>query len=512
MLQVKNLSLYLKRDLRPLIGNLSFVLSPGDKAAVIGEEGNGKSTLLKLIYDSDSVSEYIEYEGEITAYGERIGYLSQELTEQEHSMKVMDFLAQSSTFWDNTPAELARLCTQVGLPLDMLYDERQMATLSGGEKVKLRLVRVLALEPTVLLLDEPTGDLDIDTLIWMERFILQCSLPILFVSHDESLLSAVSNKIIHLERVRKKTIPRATVSKCTYDEYVESRQSTLLKQEQNARKQQAQQRAKEERWRQIYQRVHHEQKVISRGNPSGGRLLKKKMHSVKAQGRRLERERENMTQLPDIEDGILPIFEAVSLPDAKTVLELKLDKLSIGERILSENIELFIRGGEHVCIVGTNGCGKTTLLRYIADIMLQRKDIMVGYMPQDYEDLLPGESSPVEFMARSFEKIELTRARTLLGSMKFTVEEQDRPCKTLSGGQKAKLFLVKLILDGCNVLLLDEPTRNLSPMSAPAFREALSSFGGAIISISHDRLFISEVCDRTLMLQTDGLHEIWDLV
>ena len=180
-------------------------------------------------------------------------------------------------------------------------------------------------------------------------------------------------------------------------------------------------------------------------------------------------------------------------------------RLEVAGRELSQNLRLYVRGPEHVCILGPNGAGKTTLLRQIAGELLKRGDIRAAYMPQDYGETVNQDLTPVEFLAKSWEKAELTKVKTYLGSMKYTAEEQGHAVRELSGGQKAKLFFLKMILDGCNVLVLDEPTRNFSPLSGPVIRGILEDFPGCIISVSHDRKYIGQVCDMVYQLEPQGL-------
>ena len=198
------------------------------------------------------------------------------------------------------------------------------------------------------------------------------------------------------------------------------------------------------------------------------------------------------------------------MPAGKVILDLFLERLSVpggGEnRILAENVRLTVRGPEKVCIVGRNGAGKTTLLRRIAEELQKREDIRAAYMPQDYEELLDMSKTPVEYLCQSGEKEEITRIRTFLGSMKYTADEMNHSIGELSGGQKAKVLLLKMSLSGAEVLILDEPTRNFSPLSGPVIREVLREYGGAIISISHDRKYISEVCDSVYELTEEGLR------
>ena len=508
MFQVKNLTVTHKKDLTTLVAGLSFVLAPGDRAALIGEEGNGKSTVLKLLYDPGLVAGYAEWTGEITDRGLRKGYLAQELSPEELARPALEFCQTRPTFSAVDPKSLASSARQVGLDSALFYDWRPMSTLSGGERVKLRLALLLLEMPDVLLLDEPSNDLDVATLEWLEGFLLSCPVPVLYISHDETLLARTANVIIHLERLRRRTAPRCTVARMGYEDYVNQRQAGFARQEQQARKEQAEYDAKMEKFRQIRNKVEHQQAAISRGDPHGGRLLKKKMHAVQSISRRFEREREEMTQLPEWEDAILTAFDGgrSALPAGKTVLRLDLPELTAGERVLSRDVRLWVTGPEKIGIIGANGAGKSTLLKRVADELLPRADLRAAWMPQDYGDSLLGEKTPIEILAPSGHKDDITRARTLLGSMKYKAEEMEHPAAGLSGGQRAKLLFLAMVLNGSNVLLLDEPTRNFSPLSAPVIRRVLSDFPGCIISVSHDRLYLSQVCDRILELTENGLH------
>ena len=196
-----------------------------------------------------------------------------------------------------------------------------------------------------------------------------------------------------------------------------------------------------------------------------------------------------------------------AFPAGKTVLRLDLPELTAGEQVLSQNIRLWVDGPEHIGIVGANGAGKSTLLKLIADRLLDRTDLRAAYMPQDYGDLLLGDKTPVEVLAPSGRREDVTRARTLLGNMKYKAEEMEHPAAGLSGGQRAKLLFLSMVLDGANVLVLDEPTRNFSPLSAPVIRRVLVDFPGVIISASHDRLYLDQVCTQVLELTKTGLKE-----
>lgn len=512
MLQIRNLNITHKKDLRTILENFSFVLREGDRAVIIGEEGNGKSTLLKWIADPQLIDAYAEAGGERICAGERFGYLPQELPREEKDKSIYEFFCEEPLFWEQTPASLGMLARELRLEKDFFYREQKVGTLSGGERIKLQMARILIAQPTVLLLDEPSNDIDIGTLEWLERLLLDSAVPVLYISHDETLIERTANVIIHIEQIHRKTVSRYTIARTTYQEYKKHREAHLEKQRLEAYNERRQEQIRQEKFRKIQQKVEHEQRTISRQDPHGGQLLKKKMKAVKSLEHRYVREAQKMTQIPETEEAIFMKFgEGIRMPSGKTVLELCMEQLTVpqpyahSEAVLAEHIFLRVKGGEKVCIIGKNGVGKTTLLRKIAQELLAREDIHAAYMPQDYEELLDMEKTPVEFLCVTKEKAEITRIRTYLGSMKYTPEEMEHPVAELSGGQKAKVLLLKMSMSGADVLILDEPTRNFSPLSGPVIRDVLASYTGTVISISHDRKYLGEVCDTIYELTGRGL-------
>ena len=178
---------------------------------------------------------------------------------------------------------------------------------------------------------------------------------------------------------------------------------------------------------------------------------------------------------------------------------------TVNEKQALRGVSLTLKDGDFCTVIGGNGAGKSTLLKLAAETLLSREDIRAAYMPQNYNELLLEDKTPVELLAPSGHKDDITRARTLLGSMKYKAEEMEHPAAALSGGQRAKLLFLSMVLNGANVLVLDEPTRNFSPLSAPVIRQVLAQFPGAIISVSHDRLYLEQVCTRVLELGPEGL-------
>ena len=218
MLTVNQLTLTHRKDLTVLVDSLSFTLNDGERLALIGEEGNGKSTLLRVLAGDPSVESYIEVSGSFSCR-DSAAYLPQELPESERTLSAYDFFCMSPVFFDQSPRELGELAARLSLPADVFYSDQFMQTFSGGERVKLQLARLLMSSPTTLLLDEPTNDLDSDSVLWLENFLLSCKLTVLFVSHDEVLLSRTATSILLLERLCRRQVPRATLYRMGYDRF-----------------------------------------------------------------------------------------------------------------------------------------------------------------------------------------------------------------------------------------------------------------------------------------------------
>ena len=509
MLQIRNLTITHRKDLRIILEKFNMALNDGDKAVIIGEEGNGKSTLMKWIYNPELAEDYSECEGERVTSGEVLGYLPQELPEADKAKTLYEYFSEAQFFYDKGPKELSEMAMKFQVPSDFFYSDQKMGSLSGGEKVKAQLMRLLLDNPTVLLLDEPSNDIDISTLELLERLINDWKHIVLFISHDETLIENTANVIIHIEQIMRKTKSRYTVVRDNYSNYIERRAENFERQAQQAQSDRREKKIRDEKYARIYNSVEHAQAVITRQDPATAKNLKDKMHTVKAMGKRFEKEDENMTQMPEQEEAIFFKLgdENARMPAGKTVIEYELDELRTpdGTKVLSKDIFLRVRGPEKICIVGTNGVGKTTLLKRMAEELLSRKDIKAQYMPQNYEELLDLELTPVEFLDDTGDRAIRTRIRTYLGSLKYTADEMDHPIRELSGGQKAKVLLLKMSLSDANVLILDEPTRNFSPLSGPVIRKMIASFPGAVISISHDRKYIEEVCTKTYTLTEKGL-------
>ncbi len=500
MLKINNLTITTHKG-RVLLKDFSFVLNDGDKIALIGEEGNGKSTILKVLSGQD-VSDYVSYTGQIIADG-RIAYLPQTITEEYLDLDTISYISPEMDY-----NHLYSLLNRFHVD-DSLFDDRILRTLSGGEKVRISLLKLLYEDPDIILMDEPTNDLDLPTLLWLEDFINELKQPLIFVSHDEVLLEDCANGILHLEQLKRKTESVLTYSGNGYRDYVEHRRLMIDRTNMIARKEKAEYRKQLEKWRQIYQKVDHRQKTISRQNPHGAALLKKKMHSVISQGRQLEIKKENLTKKYEPEEAIDIFYPEIKLDPHKVILDLHINQLKAGDKILSENIDLQVYGQDKVCIIGENGCGKSTLIRKIHAILKERDDIHLGYIPQNYQESMDLSLTPVQYLWNGEDAKKRSQIQSYLGALKFTAEEMEHQIADLSEGQKCKILIIRTILEGNDVLLLDEPTRNLSALSNPVFRSILQRFHGCIIAVSHDRRFIDEVAETVYEMDRNGLRELY---
>jgi len=513
MLEVRNISIKKITEDRELIRNLSFILNKNDKYAIVGLEGSGKSTLLKVINGYGNL-DYIETTGIVQKDRVRLGYLPQSIKEDWYEYNIIDYLLKKDKNTDidfddySLLSMLDKTLNYVKFDTTIFDDSKKVGEYSGGEVVKLGLVKLLIREPNVLLLDEPTNDLDLETILFLEEFIKNEVRPILFISHDEALLENTANGIIHLVQTHKKTKAVSIFEKSSYTDYKQKRKLRLDSEEMVAKKQRSDFKKKMERYRQIFQKVEHLQNQKVR-NPSAARLLAKKVKSLKSTEKRYQKEQENFTSIPEREEEINIFFsEKVKIPNNKTVIEYYKEALEVEGRVLSQGISLTVKGPEKIAIIGKNGSGKTTLLKDIYSKLKTRKDIKVGYMSQDYDEQLCGSKIALDILLDEPDKKKEAKVRKIMGALHFTREEMLYNQTDLSGGQKAKLLLLKMVLDDANVLILDEPTRNLSPLSIPVIHDLLLKYKGAIISVTHDRNFIENVFDVVYVLDQDTLKKL----
>ena len=529
MLIISNLSLILKKDLRVLIKDFSLTVNKKDKIGIIGEEGNGKSSLLKAIYNQEEASKYLEIKGTINIKNEKIGYLPQMFEKELLEKSVYELLNEKIDYSLLDYKKYYFYIDKFNLDEEKLLSSSFLVgNLSGGERIKLFLLIELMKEPTVLLLDEPSNDLDLLSLNLLEELIINLNIPVIFISHDEHFLSRCANRIVHIESLKSKSEARVSVKNLSYDDYYQTREDFLDKNIREFNKDKENFEKKIEKYNRVYQSVNYALNTVSRQAPSVAKNLKDKMNSIKSMEKRYIKEKENLTQKYEVEDAINLKFDNLDkgksgssnskinyLVDAnKEVLDLNIDSLKVnsGITLIDKQISLYIKGAKKVALIGENGVGKTTLLRLIYHELKKNTSFKVGYMSQNYEDELLNYLSPLDYLSKTLNvsnKEDLTKIQTYLGSLKLTYEEMNRSISSLSGGEKAKIFFAKLILEKDNVMLLDEPTRNISPLSNKAFINSIKEYNGVLIAVSHDRNFVYQVFDDIYELDKEnGLKKI----
>ena len=502
----QGLSLTLKNG-NQIITDFNMVLNNGDKLALMGEEGSGKSTLLKFLYDSRLIDSYCFYKGSTNLEKSSIAYLPQTIENHWLNFSAIEFLAHETIDSDfdyetyNHLFDIEQWFDYLLLDKTLLDETRKISTLSGGEKIKLQLVKILRKHPKLILLDEPTNDLDISTLEVFEQLMNRIETPIIFISHDETLLTNVATQILHLEQIKHQKLAKSHYEKMGYQTYVEYRQRQI---EQHNRKAYRTKKEQEKR-RQILMHQHllveNDLDRASGQSPAEGRILAKKMKNIKSQEKRLS-EMEVVDYYKQEEQMSLFFDDQVSLPKGKVILDLHLDELRVGHRRLAGQIDIKIVGPEHVFIIGPNGSGKTTLIRHILAGLEKTKNIRIGYMPQNYEEGFDITISPVAYLQSKlgYDTKMKSQIMTFLAVLNFIEEEMNSPIHTLSGGLKAKLYLLEMVMNKYDVLLLDEPTRNLSPLSSPTVIDMLNKFKGALIVVTHSRMLLSAVSSTTYLL------------
>lgn len=498
MLEINQLSIHHFKDSKPIITDLHLIVNPGEKLAIIGEEGTGKSSLLKTIVSQKLIASYADYTGQIRNQFKKIGYLPQFLSKNEIDQTISDFLYKNMDYLFNYTA-FYQMAAQLGLNLATLEEKNKLlSSLSGGEKLKLQLSKLTGQEADLLLLDEPSSDLDIDSQVVLKKFIQESNKTIIFISHDEALLEKTATAILHLELIKRRQVARASYFSGSYTDYMTYRHKAYTKQLEQAKNDR---RIKAKRDAKI-QRLHQaaEYNVRNTHDSTMGRLAAKKMKNVLSLEKRYAKEEEEkMVNFPEEMDSIKLFFDdIIPLDKKKKLLSWDNHDLSTGQKV-----SLTILGQDKLVITGRNGIGKTRLLTQIYQ-ELDKNHFSIGYMPQDYDSVFSKEMTALTFLTQVSDS---EKARTLLASLQFTRQEIEHSVLELSGGQKAKLFLARMVLAQNHILILDEPTRHFSPTSQPLIRELLRNFNGCIISVSHDRKFIDDIANLRYQLTDKELQK-----
>ena len=505
MIKINHLTITQNKDLRDLVSDLNMTIQDGEKIAIIGEEGNGKSTLIKTLM-GETLPDFT-IRGDIQSDYQSIAYIPQKLPEELKKKSLHDYFFLD--FADLDYSILYRLAEELHFDSNRFASVQEIGSLSGGEALKIQLIHELAKPFEILFLDEPSNDLDLETVDWLKSQIQKTRQTVIFISHDEDFLSQTADTIVHLRLVKHRKEAETLVEHLDYDSYSDQRKVSFAKQSQQAANDQRAYDKTMEKHRRVKQNV--ETALRNTKNDVAGRLLAKKMKNILSQEKRFEKEVQSMTQKPLDEEQIQLFFSDIQpLPASKVLVQLEKENLSIGERILTQELRLTVRGQDKIGIIGPNGVGKSTLLAKLQQLLSAKREISLGFMPQDYHKKLQLDLSPVAYLSKTGEKEELQKIQSHLASLNFSYPEMQHQIRSLSGGQQGKLLLLDLVLRKPNFLLLDEPTRNFSPTSQPEIRKLFASYPGGLITVSHDRRFLKEVCTSIYRLTEEGL-EVVDL-
>ena len=503
MININHLTITQNKDLRDLVSDLNITIQDGEKVAIIGEEGNGKSTLLRTLMGERLADFTIR--GEIQSNFQSLACIPQHLPEELKKKSLQDYFFLEST--DLNYSILYRLSDELHFDSSSFASDQEIGSLSGGEALKIQLIHELAKPFDILFLDEPSNDLDLETIDWLKGQIQKMRQTVIFISHDEEFLSRTADTIIHLRLVKHRKEAETLVEHLDYDRYSEQRKAHFARQSQQAANDQRSYEKTMEKHRRVKQKV--KTALRNTKNDVAGRLLAKKMKNVLSQEKRYEKVAQSMTQKPLEEEQIQLFFSDIEpLATSKVLIRLEKENLSIGERVLAQELQLTVRGQEKIGIIGPNGIGKSTLLAKIHQLLSDKSEISLAFIPQDYQETLQLDISPVEFLNQTGHKKEIQKIQSHLASLNFSYPEMHQQIRSLSGGQQGKLLLLNLVLRKPNFLLLDEPTRNFSPTSQPEIRKLFATYPGGLVTVSHDRRFLKEVCTSIYSLTEHGLKVV----
>ncbi len=532
-------------NLQTLFEKITFSLNPGERVGLIGPNGCGKTTLLRILAGrEEATSGKVHHPADL-----RIGYLPQgfeldgglsigqtigaaigdaaalegELADVAQALAHDPRDRELSERYDAllrrlhsaNPGEVEAVLANLGL--SSLDQNMPVATLSGGQKTRLALALVLLSDPNLLLLDEPTNHLDVEMLEWLESWLKRIPIGALIVSHDRVFLDHTVTRILELDAHSKSL----RSYEGNYSDYLERKRGENDKQWAEYRDQQLEVRrmkADIARAKEQAASTEHKTSSVRAGGPemkiTGVKTYlrvaaKKVAKKAKSREKKLERYQKADERLskPAQERALYFEFQKTSHL-GRSVLQF--EDLSVGydpARPLLQYINLQIQAGQRIVLSGPNGCGKTTLLRTVMGSLpplkgrvLLGSSVRLGIMSQDLSNL-PSEQTPVECVARAFPN--QTEARRFLASYLLAGDDVLKPVKLLSYGQRARLELALLILNGCNLLLLDEPINHLDIPSRTQFELALDQFKGAVLAVVHDRYFIERFAEQVWQVE-DG--------
>jgi ATPase subunit of ABC transporter with duplicated ATPase domains len=516
-------SLEVRVGARQLLTPASFRVAPGDKVGLVGRNGAGKTTLTKIL-----AGEGLPAAGTVTTSGS-IGYLPQDprtgdlevlardrilsarglddvvrrLRQAEKAMASADDRTRDRAMrrYERAEADLqaaggyaaeseaARIAANLGLPDRVLG--QPLRTLSGGQRRRVELARILFAQAETLLLDEPTNHLDADSIVWLRDFLKVYPGGVVMISHDAGLLEETATRVFHLD-----------ANRAELDVYNVGWKLYLTQRETDERRRKRERANAEKKASQLIEQANK---------------MRAKATKATAAQQMLKRAERLLASLEDerVADKVARIAFPRPAPCGKTPLTATELSKSYGSLEVFTDVDLAIDRGSRVVVLGLNGAGKTTLLRVLSG--LERPDtgevrpghgLKLGYYAQEHETL-DIERTVLENMRSAAPDLNDTDARKVLGSFLFTGDDADKPARVLSGGEKTRLALATLVVSAANVLLLDEPTNNLDPASRTEVLNAIRSYTGAIVLVTHDEGAVEALEPERVLLLPDGVEDLW---
>lgn len=488
MVSVENLSVEFSS--KPLFTDVSFVINPRDRIALVGKNGAGKTTLLRIIRGEERPTSGVVAKDKDMV----IGYLPQGVQisakTEEGAGTIQDLIDCVSD--PQEKAELDRMF--IGLGFKRHEFLKPLNTFSGGWRMRVELARILQKKPDLLLLDEPTNHLDIGSINWLEQYIEHSSRAVMVVSHDRTFINNITNRTIEI------TCGRINDYKVKYDEYVKLR---------------------DERREHQIRAYENQQKEIAEIKEFVERFRYKPTKSNQVQSRLKQLEKIVPIEIDDIDTSMLHLkFPPCERSGDYPIICEEVAKsypMADDETCLHtvfSGVNLTIKRGEKVAFMGNNGEGKTTLVKCIMnEIPFEGHlkighNVQIGYFAQNQAQLLDGNMTVFDTIDRVARGNIRTKIRDILGAFMFGGEASEKFVKVLSGGEKSRLAMIKLLLEPVNLLILDEPTNHLDMQSKDVLKDAIKAFDGTAIIVSHDRYFLNGLVDKVYEFADGKVREV----
>lgn len=503
-----------------ILNNINFHIEAREKIAIVGINGAGKSTLLKIIMQEEEADE-----GKVVIGKDiRLGYLAQhqdsyfdktiyeellsvkqdvillqeQMRQLERDMKHLEgdalesafnqYTRMTHTFEQQEGYAFESQITGVlkGLGFSESDFNRPVIELSGGEKTRVSLGRLLLSRPDVILLDEPTNHLDLNSTAWLEGYLSNYDGAVIIVSHDRYFLDKIVTKVIEIENTK------STIYHGNYSYYAAKREEVRLSKYRAYMNQQAE--------------IRHQEEVITKLKQFNREKSIRRAESREKMLNKIERLEKPQTVHDEIRLALTPDVES-----GNDVLFVEGLTKSYGEHTLFKDIDMDIKRGERVALIGNNGTGKTTILKIINRLtekdsgkILLGAQVHIGYYDQEHQVLHP-DKSIFDELHDTYPNMTNTKIRNVLAAFLFTGEDVFKEIKDLSGGERGRVSLAKLMLSNANFLILDEPTNHLDITSKEILEQALKNYTGTILYVSHDRYFINQTATRILDLSPNGM-------